>query len=66
MGGAEAMVKLREINSEVRAIVSSGYSSDPVMANHHNYGFSGRVPKPYTATDLIDVVKMVMKQTKPA
>ncbi|MEO6003271.1 MAG: ATP-binding protein [Opitutus sp.] len=61
MGGAEAMVKLREMNQDVRAIVSSGYSSDPVMANHRNYGFSGRVPKPYTATDLIDVVKMVMK-----
>jgi signal transduction histidine kinase/CheY-like chemotaxis protein len=61
MGGAEAMEKLRAIDQDVRAIVSSGYSSDPVMANHRRYGFSGRVPKPYTASDLVNAVKAVMK-----
>ena len=61
MGGAEAMERLRGLDRNVRAIVSSGYSSDPVMANHRSYGFCGRVPKPYTATDLIDVVKTVMQ-----
>ena len=61
MGGAEAMQRLRKMDGKVRAIVSSGYSSDPVMANHVQHGFSARVPKPYTATDLIQVVTTVMK-----
>ena len=60
MGGKEAMEKLLVIDPNVRAIVSSGYSSDLVMANHRSYQFCGRVPKPYTATDLMDVIKLVM------
>jgi DNA-binding NarL/FixJ family response regulator len=65
MGGAEAMEKLRAIDQDVRAIVSSGYSSDPVMANHRRYGFSGRVPKPDTASDLVSAGKAVLKPSAP-
>lgn len=32
---------------EACAIVSSGYSSDPVTAHWGDYGFVGMVPKPY-------------------
>jgi len=66
MGGAEAMQKLREMDANVKAIVSSGYSSDPVMANHRRYGFSGRVPKPYTAADLSAAVQAVLSSTTVA
>lgn len=62
MGGAEAMEKLRNIDADVCAIVSSGYSSDPVMANYRTYGFRGRVPKPYAADDLSQVVKRVLAE----
>ncbi len=64
MGGAEAMQQLRTMDGDVRAIVSSGYSSDPVMANHVVHGFCARVPKPYTAEELIEVVSSVMKTTR--
>ncbi len=47
MGGAEAMERLRQIDPGIRAIVSSGYSNDPVMANYLAHGFQGRVSKPY-------------------
>ncbi len=40
MGGKETIKKLLEINSDVKAIVSSGYSNNPVMANYKEYGFS--------------------------
>ena len=38
MGGLEAMEALRKLDPEVRAIVSSGYSSDPVLANYRAHG----------------------------
>ena len=47
MGGKEAMELLRRSDPGVRGIVSSGYSSDPVLANHRSYGFRAVVPKPY-------------------
>ncbi|HVU25112.1 MAG TPA: ATP-binding protein [Opitutus sp.] len=61
MGGAEAMDKIRELDPDVRAVVSSGYSSDPIMANYRAHGFRGRAPKPYTAEEFSRVVSAVMQ-----
>ena len=52
MGGKVAIQKLLEIDAEVKAIVSSGYSTDPIMSNYQHYGFKGIVPKPYNAVEL--------------
>ena len=52
MGGAEAIGKLKEIDPNVCAIVSSGYSNDPVMSDHTGYGFSGILPKPFSMEDM--------------
>ena len=52
MGGQEALERLRQINPGVKAIVSSGYSSDPVLANYRSHGFRGMVAKPYQLDDL--------------
>ncbi len=41
MGGEEAVKKLLEIDPGVKAIVASGYSNDPVLANYRDYGFCG-------------------------
>lgn len=53
MGGLETMNRLREIDPGITAIVSSGYSNDPVMANYSQYGFRGMIMKPYTMRDLM-------------
>jgi DNA-binding NarL/FixJ family response regulator len=60
MGGQETLEALRKVNPEVRAIVSSGYSNDPVMARYRDYGFDGMVAKPYKMEDLAVAIRRVM------
>ncbi|MBF0469384.1 MAG: response regulator, partial [Desulfamplus sp.] len=60
MGGAEAIQELLKIDPAVKAIVSSGYSNDPVMANYQYYGFSGLVSKPYLKSDIAEVLSKVL------
>ena len=51
-GGKEAIAKLRALDPGVKAIVSSGYSNDPVMSDYKSYGFSGIIVKPYKMEEL--------------
>jgi nitrogen-specific signal transduction histidine kinase/ActR/RegA family two-component response regulator len=52
MGGQETIRQLQEIDPNVKAVVSSGYSDDPVVSEYHNYGFQGMLNKPYTIQEL--------------
>ncbi len=63
MGGKEAMGKLLELDPEVTAIVSSGYSDDPVLSNFKDYGFKGVMPKPFEFGSLSRVLHEVLKVT---
>ena len=60
MGGKEAIQKLLEIDPEIKAIISSGYSNDPIMTNFREYGFSGVIPKPCKITELSEIVSNVI------
>jgi PAS domain S-box-containing protein len=60
MGGKEAIQRLLELDPNVKAIVSSGYSDDPVMADYKRYGFCGVVAKPYDAETLSEVLHKVI------
>lgn len=60
MGGREAVARLLEIDPHVRAIVSSGYSSDPVMASYREMGFKGVIAKPYHVDELSETVARVI------
>lgn len=60
LGGVETLKRLRELDPSVRAIVSTGYSADPVMADCRAYGFVGAVPKPYTASQIESVLRAVV------
>lgn len=63
LGGIETIRRLREIDPGVRAIVCSGYSNDPVMANFREYGFSGVLPKPFSLQDLDAQLRRVISGT---
>ncbi len=60
MGGKETISRLLEMDPRAKAIVSSGYSNDPVMANFRDYGFAGVVPKPYRIEELSHTLKNVL------
>lgn len=61
MGGKEAIKKLLEIDPNVKAIVSSGYSNDPTMSGFREHGFSGIVAKPYRVAELKKVLDDVIE-----
>ncbi len=63
MGGKEALLKLREIDPSVKAIVSSGYSHDATTANLQELGFKGVLAKPYTLEDMSRVIAAVLAAT---
>jgi PAS domain S-box-containing protein len=52
MGGQTAIKKLLQIDPQAKAIVASGYSSDPVMANYQKYGFIGCMRKPFRVDEV--------------
>lgn len=52
MGGEDTIRKLLELDPDVKALVSSGYANDPIMAEYSRYGFCGVIPKPYTIENL--------------
>ncbi len=60
MGGVRTIEKLRALDPEVFAIVSSGYSDDPVMAKPASYGFAAVLPKPYEPADMLRLVRSVL------
>ncbi|MFH1147603.1 MAG: response regulator [Pseudomonadota bacterium] len=60
MGGREAIRRLRDLDSEVKAVVSSGYSNDPIMSDYENYGFKAVIAKPYRIEDLSRVLHEVV------
>ena len=60
MGGREAIEQLKKLDPAVKAIASSGYSNDPVMANHRDYGFAAVLAKPYTLADLAATLRRVV------
>ena len=60
MGGKETIRQLATLDPHVRAIVSSGYFNDPVMANHTGYGFCAAVKKPYLIQEMSQVLNDVI------
>lgn len=62
MGGMEAFERMRAADPQVLALVSSGYSTDPIMAEFAYYGFAARVPKPYQIAELRDTLARLLNR----
>ena len=61
MGGGEAIKKLLKIDPQAKAIVSSGYSNNPIMANFNKFGFKGVISKPFRLDEIKKTLEIVLK-----
>jgi PAS domain S-box-containing protein len=60
MGGKETVKRLLEIDADAKVIVSSGYSTDPIMSNYKEYGFKGVITKPYNIAQVSKAISRVL------
>ena len=60
MGGVEAIKKLLEIDPKIKAIVTTGYSSDPIVTKFKEYGFCDSLMKPFGMDELSKVMQKVI------
>jgi len=61
MGGLEALQQILASDPEARAIVSSGYSHDSVLADFRSHGFRGRIVKPFEVAEFTRAVNEVLR-----
>lgn len=60
MGGQQAIRRLLELDPHAKAIVSSGYSNDPIIAYYNEYGFKAYVVKPYRVEEFQETLWSVL------
>lgn len=60
MGGKETIKELKEIDPDVKAVVSSGYSTAPVMSNYEKYGFCEVIVKPFDTRKLKETLEKII------
>lgn len=62
LGGKETIELLKAVDPDVKAVVSSGYTNDPVVQDFSRYGFSERLTKPYNIKDMKNLLENVIKK----
>jgi len=60
MNGYDTFKAVRELDPGVKAILSTGYSHDPVVINYKSHGIAGVALKPYKVKELFDAVRDVL------
>lgn len=62
MGGELTVKLLKEKKPTVKVVVSSGFSQDPILANYKEYGFDGRLNKPYRIETLQKIIQEMVSK----
>jgi CheY-like chemotaxis protein len=60
MGGQETFEKLHALDPSVKAIVSSGYTSEPMMTDPKKFGLAGVLAKPYRIADIKTLLETII------
>ncbi len=61
LNGYDVLKELKKINPEVKALVFSGHSTMPIVANYQKYGFIGRIEKPFALHQFLKTIEMALK-----
>ncbi len=61
MGGGETFERLKEINPEVRVLLSSGYSMNGQAKDILRRGVRAFIQKPFRVTDLSEKIREVLE-----
>lgn len=64
MNGTSTIQKLRESYPDVKALMATGYSTDPAVSQFKEYGFAGVVNKPLSINDLNNVLCNILHMQK--
>ena len=64
LGGVATIERLRHVDPEVTAIICSGYSDEAALTEFLSYGFRGALPKPFTRTELGEVLQRAIASRK--
>lgn len=56
-GGKQAIADIFKLDSQVRAIASSGYCNDAIMTDYKKFGFKAALPKPFCMEELSRVLR---------
>ncbi|HWS21162.1 MAG TPA: response regulator [Methanoregula sp.] len=62
LGGKETIELLRNVDPEVKAVVSSGYTNDPVVRDFSHYGFREKLTKPYNIQEMRNLLEKIIKK----
>ena len=54
-----------KIDRNVKAVVCSGYSNDPIMSSFEEYGFRGVIRKPYGVKQLNKLINDILSSPSP-
>lgn len=62
LDGRQTLARLLQIDPDIRAIISSGDPTDPVMLDYEQFGFVAALAKPFALAELIRVVEKAVRR----
>lgn len=62
MGGSEAIMELKEIDPDVKAVIVSGYAENAVVSGYADHGFSAALTKPFNVATLREVMSTILEE----
>lgn len=60
MGGKTLGEQLLKLDPDLKIIIASGYSQDPLLVNYRQYGFCASIRKPYSVEELKKTLQEVV------
>ncbi|MBD3240968.1 MAG: PAS domain S-box protein [Chitinivibrionales bacterium] len=63
-GARETISELRQLDPEVRAVVTSGYATDPILNDFRRFGFTAALSKPYTVQTIEQAIAKALEDSE--